>query len=154
MSFVEVMKQSQLMFSRKWTHIVLHHSYTEDGKTVDWTAIKRYHIEEKGWDDIGYHFGIERVDDKYQLMIGRPLSKVGAHTQGQMNYKAIGICIIGKYDFKLPNKEAIRLLRKLVWTLKAHFKIVDENIHCHSEHSGKTCPGLSIKPDIWRLILL
>jgi hypothetical protein len=38
--------------------LIIHHSLSKDGQTVDWNAIRRYHIQEKGWDDIGYHGGL------------------------------------------------------------------------------------------------
>lgn len=77
------------------TKLIIHHSLTKDGQVADWGAIRKYHMEVNGWDDIGYHWGIERVGNGVVLQTGRPETMVGAHTKG-MNDQSIGICVVGE----------------------------------------------------------
>ena len=79
----------------KYSHIVLHHSLTKDGSTVSWDNIRDYHINVNGWSDIGYHFGIELVENDYQILVGRPLRRDGAHAKGEMNKLASASCSAG-----------------------------------------------------------
>jgi N-acetylmuramoyl-L-alanine amidase len=134
--------QKLLPGARTWTHVVWHHSATIDQRTYDWGAIKRYHIEDKGWSDIGYHFGIERVEGALQVNVGRPLSKVGAHTVG-MNEKAIGVCVVGNFDVKSPDAETVEMMVKLGREIMSRLpSIKPENHHFHREFTNeKTCPG-------------
>ena len=61
-------------------------------------AIRRWHIEDRGWSDIGYHWVIDRDGT---LVRGRPETVVGAHTQGH-NTGSIGICLDSAQHF-IPN---------------------------------------------------
>jgi len=124
----------------KWTHIIIHHSATVDGATYSWDAIDRYHKEYYGWSEIGYNFGLERVDNSYKYCLGRSLSKSGGHTKGQ-NWSAIGICLVGNYDEQEPNAAQYWLLASLCRDLQRDFNIPTENIKGHNEFSSKTCPG-------------
>ena len=63
--------------SRKWKYIIIHHSATADGRTHEWKGIDRYHTVEKGYDDIGYHFGLERVGDFQMLQLSGPWPSTG-----------------------------------------------------------------------------
>ena len=108
-----------------WTHIIIHHSLTEDGQTVNWQAIRRYHIVDLGWADIGYHYGIEWIHRGYEILVGRPLSMDGAHTLG-MNDKAIGICVVGNYDVQYPMAAMIVKLVPLVRPFLAARKYPDK----------------------------
>lgn len=126
-------------------YIVIHHSLTKDGKTVDWDAIRKYHMTDPGhrWVDIGYHYGIENVNGEYKIMIGRPEWAVGAHCkENSMNHKSLGICVVGNYDLGLPPEEAMEQLVILCANLCYKYKIPVANIVPHSKYATyKTCPG-------------
>lgn len=126
---------------KKWQYIIIHHSLTKDTETKSWDAIKRYHIHDKGWSDIGYHYGIENINDKYEILTGRPINRNGGHTKG-MNRKAIGICCVGNYDSHQPPKRMINLLIKLIKDLMKQFNISKENVMGHRDFCNyKSCPG-------------
>lgn len=78
------------------TGVVVHHSGADDDQTVK--EIQRYHMDTKGWSDIGYNF---LVDKHGRLYEGRGWAVVGAHASGA-NTANIGICVIGDYDTRLP----------------------------------------------------
>ena len=127
-----------------YTHIVLHHSLTKDSGTVSWDAIRRHHTQELGWRDIGYNFGIERVEDSYQCFVGRPLGIPGAHCkQEHMNRRGIGICCVGNYDWATPHEVMLKdLVRRLIIPLMEIFEISEDRIMFHREFEArKSCPG-------------
>jgi len=132
-----------------WTHIIIHHSLTEDGQTVNWQAIRRYHIIDQGWADIGYHYGVEWIHRGYEILVGRPLSMDGAHTLG-MNDKAIGICVVGNYDVQYPMAAMIVKLVPLVRDLCEIFSIPKENVQGHRDYAAKSCPGKNFNLDLIR----
>jgi N-acetylmuramoyl-L-alanine amidase len=129
-----------------WTHIIIHHSATEDGKVNDWEAIKRYHKEVKGWRDIAYHFGIELEGDNYIQKTGRTIDWAGAHCIG-MNLVAIGICLVGDYDKKEPEEIQYDMLAELCKYLILNNPIKIENIEPHNKYAPKTCPGIMFDMD-------
>lgn len=122
--------------------IIVHHSLTEDGLVVDWEAIRKYHKEVKGWSDIGYHYGIERVGDKWVIQKGRAENVNGAHCKEQeMNFKSIGICVVGNYDIDNVPQEAFNLLVELIKDINKRYG-KKFPIEPHSKYATyKTCPG-------------
>jgi N-acetylmuramoyl-L-alanine amidase len=123
----------------KWSHIIIHHSESKDNRVLDWQNIRKWHTD-KGWQDIGYHFGIEKINDQYEILVGRPLILAGAHTEG-MNKTAIGICCVGNYDIDVPEQNMYIKLKQLLIDLQIIFNIPDQNIKLHRDYSDKTCPG-------------
>ena len=71
--------------------IVVHCSATPDDMDIGVEEIRKCHVDERGWTDIGYHFVVRR-DGKVES--GRPLSRPGAHVKGN-NSDSIGICWVG-----------------------------------------------------------
>jgi hypothetical protein len=130
---------------------MIHHSLTEDSETVSWPAIEKYHIQTQGWNDIGYHAGVELVTNnkelegyQYQGLIGRGVNQLAAACpQGDMNKVALHVCCVGNYDLKPPPLELLRILLKrflLPWS--SEYGIPVENWVGHRDYNPhKTCPG-------------
>jgi len=132
------------------TQIILHHSLTKDSGTVSWQAIRRYHTETMGWNDIGYHIGIEDINGKYEALIGRPFNIQGAHTRNQ-NSDSIGVCFVGNFDAGEVTYHQWALGVRVVRSLCEVLKIPVERIFGHREYAGyKSCPGKFFPLDIFR----
>jgi hypothetical protein len=55
--------------------------------------IRRWHIQQRGWRDIGYHWVI---DHDGAFAPGRAETEIGAHVEGH-NAGTIGICLLGGF---------------------------------------------------------
>lgn len=124
-------------------YIILHHSLTKDGKTVSWDNIRDYHVNTLGWSDIGYHFGIELIENDVQTLIGRPLGTHGAHCRHLgMNKKSIGICFVGNYDEDEVPDAVYEAGIKLIAGLCSSTPCNENMIYGHNDYSSsKSCPG-------------
>lgn len=124
-------------------HIILHHSFTKDGEEVNYNAIKRYHKEDLGWRDIGYHVIIEDQRGMVNALFGRMLNESGAHTkQRGMNYRSIGICMIGNFDKAAPRVEIWDLALRICRSFMEMYEITEERVQGHREYASyKSCPG-------------
>lgn len=145
----------------RWTHIILHHSLTDDGIAVNWQAVRNWHMGlhpespyqgDKAMQDIGYHFGIEWIHRGYEILMGRPLDMDGGHTIG-MNKKAVGILCMGNYDVQYPRPLMLDRLVPLLRVLCKIFKIPVENIKGHRDYADKSCPGKNFDLNIIRGML-
>lgn len=128
----------------RWTHLVVHHSLTKDGKVPNIQAIRRYHTNNLGWKDVGYHFLIERVNGRCEAFLGRPLTMTGAHTKQQgMNNKAIGVMFTGNFDQEAPDEDLLVYgVRYVVAPMLQTFPIPVERVHMHRDFAlYKSCPG-------------
>lgn len=74
--------------------IVIHAAATPPGMDVGVEEIRRWHVDERGWSDIGYHYVIRR-DGRFEA--GRPIERQGAHARGY-NENSIGVCLVGGVD--------------------------------------------------------
>lgn len=149
----------------EYSAIVIHHTKSPDHITRDWDSIKHYHTSwrykdkiisplkahelirdgehvEKPWNDIGYNYGIENINNDITLKFGRSLYIPGAHCIG-MNDKSIGIAFIGDFDDYPPSIEHYKVGGILCAMLINRFPQIDiEAIYPHNHFNlKKTCPG-------------
>jgi N-acetylmuramoyl-L-alanine amidase len=128
------------------THIMVHHSLTKDSGTVSWAAIQRYHVETMGWADVSYHAGVELVnpEGEVEAFLGRDWTQqAAACPQGEMNRRALHVCVVGNYDLVAPSDEHLRVLVKRVLLPWMNlFGIGVDRIVGHRDYNAsKTCPG-------------
>lgn len=130
--------------------IIVHCSATQP----DWMAdrpiaekvaeIRRWH-RANGWNDIGYHWIIDR-DGK--VLAGRPETVIGAHAVGH-NAGTIGICLIGghgsaetdRFVYHFTSQQDITL-RQMIDAISLRTSIT--RITGHNEYAAKACPGFRV----------
>jgi N-acetyl-anhydromuramyl-L-alanine amidase AmpD len=137
------------MAENKPQYIVVHHSATADNKSFnDTVTIRKNHIAQ-GWIDIGYHYTVEYVDGKVMVQQGRPEWQRGAHCDyGGMNFKSVGICVIGNFNLYPPPDEMLAALVKLIKSIRMKYKIPIDKVVGHKDTGAATaCPGKYFKMD-------
>lgn len=72
--------------------------------------MQTFHIESRGWDDIGYNF---LVGGDGAVYVGRGWNDQGAHTRGH-NRNSICIAFIGTFNKIAPPERQIRAAQKLI----------------------------------------
>jgi hypothetical protein len=75
---------------KKTSRIIFHHSLADKSNANE---IRNWHIDGKGWADIGYHF-VVLTDGTIEK--GRELKLQGAHAFGK-NHDSIGVCLEGDF---------------------------------------------------------
>ncbi|MEW5758426.1 MAG: N-acetylmuramoyl-L-alanine amidase [Candidatus Omnitrophota bacterium] len=132
--------------STKWRYIIIHHSATDEGSSLYFNIAHK----KRGFDNgVGYHFVIdngtrEKIDGQIEATPRWIKQMNGAHCKAsEMNYKAIGICLVGNFNIEEVNKEQMDSLVYLVRVLKDYYKIPSRNILGHGQvRAARTdCPG-------------
>ena len=125
---------------RPVTELIVHCSATPAGRDVTAADIRRWHKEERGFADIGYHF-VVRLDGRVEY--GRRLSVAGAHCRGH-NSRSVGVCYVGGIgsdgrpaDTRTPAQR--QALLGLLTALRRRFPSV--SIHGHRDFAAKACPS-------------
>lgn len=122
--------------------IDLHHSASSRDQTKV-ADIRRWHVDQNKWSDIGYHYVIEGDG---ALRVGRPAHLVGAHVLGyNANYLRgtyrLGICLTGNFENERPNAAQIKTLVQLLAILCRRHGLNEQAIQGHRDHMATKCPG-------------
>ncbi len=126
---------------RQINKIIIHCSATREGENYTVDTIRSWHVDGRGWSDIGYHFYIDLYGEIHK---GRDIAKIGAHVKGH-NRNSIGICYCGgvEADGKTPKDTRLDCqkdaLNAVLRTLKAMYP--EAKIHGHRDFSNKACPS-------------
>jgi N-acetyl-anhydromuramyl-L-alanine amidase AmpD len=116
---------------------IIHCSDSDHDHHDDVSVMRRWHVDERGWSDVGYHFFIKKDGT---IQTGRPLYKVGAHCGGH-NRGTVGICLHGKTEF---TEAQFKSLAKLLKTLMDTHDFLMDEIYGHYHFSSKTCPNFDV----------
>lgn len=123
--------------------IFIHHSLTKDSGTVSWNAIYEYHTKVNKWKDIGYHAGVELVNDRYQILMGRMWDQDAAAVKEQgANRWGLHVCVVGNFDEYPVPIEQWNTTRKLVKLWMKLYGISVNRVFGHKDYASyKSCPG-------------
>ena len=136
------------MDPRKKTElIVVHCAATKPSMDIGASEIKKWHVDDNGWDDIGYHYIIKRGG---LIEVGRPEAFQGAHAPA-VNSKSIGICLVGgmaddggaENNFTLFQFLSLKdLIKRSLMTNSNIQEIVG---HYDIQDNKPNCPGFNLK---------
>ena len=128
----------------KTDYIVVHCSATKPSMDIGSEKIRDWHVNERGWRDIGYHKVIRRNGE---IEDGRDSRDSGAHAAGY-NSKSVGVCMVGgmaednSAENNFTDKQWTTLL-DLIKQLKVEYP--DAKIIGHNEISEKECPSFDVQ---------
>jgi hypothetical protein len=118
------------------THVIVHHSATLP--TISAEAMARYHVNDRGWPGIGYHFVIT-VDGKIQQT--NPLAAASYHAR-EANAYGVGICFTGDFSITIPSPAQLDAGAHLVAWLLQELHIPLNHVQGHKANVLTTsCPG-------------
>jgi N-acetylmuramoyl-L-alanine amidase len=131
---------------RNIDYIVVHFSATPEGRDVDASQIREWHLD-RGWDDIGYHY-VVKLDGTIQK--GRNDDEIGAHCYGH-NQNSIGVCFIGglsKDSSKSLDTRTDRQIDSMTHLLTVLKRMhPDAEIVGHNDLRPTECPGFDAKAE-------
>ena len=128
---------------RNVKRLVFHHFGKQPPKGMNAAKIRRMHIEDRGWDDIGYH-GVIMPDG--ELQGGRPVDEAGAHTFG-FNRGSLGIMFVAglqREGYTIPTRAQLETARLLIAECRDYYGN-DIDICGHRDLRPTLCPGFDIK---------
>lgn len=129
---------------RQITEIIIHCADTPEGRDVRADEIRRWHKNERGWSDIGYHYVID-LDGTIEA--GRDVETAGAHCTGH-NAKSIGICYVGGCDAQMQPKDTRTEEQKASLLLLLKYlrqRYPKAKIYGHRDFAQKACPSFDAK---------
>ncbi|XP_055851973.1 peptidoglycan-recognition protein LB-like [Episyrphus balteatus] len=125
-------------------YVVVHHSYipdvcnTTDACKASMRSMQDFHMDDHGWDDIGYNFAVGADGNVY---VGRGFGVVGAHAP-RYNNKSIGLLLIGNFMEKLPPKPMMEVAQKFIaYAVEHDHVVVNYTLYGHRQVRDTECPG-------------
>ncbi len=126
------------------TKITIHHEgskavyFTDKNTTRDRIEkIRKHHVNNNGWGDIGYHYIIDRSGRVWE---GRPIAYQGAHVS-RNNEHNLGILVLGNFDKQSPSSTQLNALFKTAADLKRYHRVQPALVRSHQEITATSCPG-------------
>jgi N-acetylmuramoyl-L-alanine amidase len=125
-------------------YIVIHCAATKASMDIGLTEIRKWHVQDNGWRDVGYHYIIRRNGE---VELGRSIRDTGAHAAGY-NHKSVSVCMVGgmaednSAEANFTPQQWTALL-DLIKQLKIQYPEAD--VIGHNEISEKECPSFDVQ---------
>lgn len=132
---------------RKINKIIIHCADTPEGRNVSAGEIRRWHMQDNKWTDVGYHYIVE-LDGS--IVAGRKVAVQGAHVAGH-NHDSIGVCYVGGRgkDGKAKDTRTDaqkKSIRDIVTVLKNIWP--DAAVKGHRDFANKECPSFDVSQEL------
>ena len=154
--------------ARQLDRMFVHHTVGANGYSQDQSpgivrAIQAYHVNDRGWSDIGYNFLVDRFGTIYEGRAGGIDQAVIGAQAGGFNTGSSGVALMGTYTSATPSAEATAAIAELVaWKAGVHHfdplgmgeavsggssryeegvVVTLPNLAGHRDVSSTTCPG-------------
>ena len=109
--------------------------------------IRRFHVHDRHWADIGYHYVIDRAG---RIWEARPLQYQGAHVKNH-NEQNLGVMVLGNFDRQRPTDAQLSMLRETIVQFRGRHQVPVERIYTHQELNVTNCPGSRLQQNMVRL---
>jgi len=129
------------------THLCIHHSATAG--TIPLENVAKYHVEDRGWAGIGYHFYVKPDGAIYQT---NRLETVSFHVSQNNDY-SVGVCVSGDFTYAPPPDKQVDAAARLVAWLMQELSVPDQSVLGHKEfpNNDTSCPGETwLKKQSWK----
>lgn len=133
------------------THLCIHHSATNGSIPLE--NVARYHVEDRGWAGIGYHFYVKPDGEIYQT---NRMETVSYHVSNN-NDHSIGVCVSGDFTYAPPADTQVDATARLVAWLMQELSVPEEHVLGHKEFPANdtSCPGETwLKKQTWKTTLI
>jgi hypothetical protein len=104
-------------------------------------AVRRYH-RSRNFQDIGYHFAIDRAGYVWQL---RSLRYQGQHVRYH-NPHNLGVVVLGNFDLQQPTEAQKVRARTFGAVLRRMYALPLSRVYTHQELVSTECPGRAFQP--------
>ncbi|KAF8788821.1 Peptidoglycan-recognition protein LB like protein [Argiope bruennichi] len=124
-------------------HLFIHHTAMSECNDFDscsrmMRAIQNFHMDDRGWDDIGYNY---LIGGDGRVYVGRGWNRVGAHTYG-FNKIGIAFSLMGDFTKKAPSDIMLNVTKQMIKCAEdGDYVKTDYKLHGHRDARCTECPG-------------
>lgn len=143
------------MFEQMKNKISIHCSLNKTPSNDNPEFIHRIHVIENGWNEIGYHYYINKKGDIISKNENKLMRDINLNPAAVLNHNddMIAICLggIDENDF---TEAQFKSLKRLVLNLMWEWKINKEDVKGHNEYPGhetRGCPNFNVKEKLWKI---
>lgn len=128
------------------TSLVLHHTQTPNEapamEKARLRSIRRYHMVEKEWGEVAYHYFIGSSGQVYE---GRDWRFAGdSGTTYDLNGRLL-ICLLGDFSEAMPTEKALESMLDLVAAKLHEHKLTPSDVVTHQMVASTDCPGAAMQ---------